>query len=194
MAMDRFRVLVKFMMRRKRLFGLIKDKRGAAAVEFAFIAPMFFALTFSILEAGWYFFVNSAVEQANANAARLIRTGQAQNSTMSKDAFFAEICDVVKTFGSCDEKLTIDVSSYSDFAALAADLSAPVCRDRDDPTIEGAQFDSSDYGAQRQIVRVRVCFLYKPITPGLGLNLRKTAHGERQLISVSIFRNEPFEN
>lgn len=181
------------MTKRRKFRSFVKNKKGAAAVEFALLAPMFFALTFSILEAGWFFFVNSAVEQANANAARLIRTGQAQNSSLSKDAFYDEICDVMKAIGSCDEKLTIDVTAYPTFAALAADLSAPVCRDRDDPSIAGAQFDVSDYGAQRQIVRVRVCYLYKPITPALGLNLAKTTHGDRQLISVSIFRNEPFE-
>ena len=180
-------------MKRKYL-GLAKlDERGSAAVEFAMVAPIFLALIFSILEAGWYFFVNSAVDQANAQAARLIRTGQAQDG-VSKDAFYDEICKVVDTFGSCDDTLTIDVSSFSDFQALAADLSSPVCRDRDDPTIEGAQFDENDYGGQRDIIRVRVCFLYKPINPALGLNLAKNSDGRRKLISVSIFRNEPFES
>ncbi len=173
--------------------GFIKNRKGAAAVEFALIAPIFFALMFSVVEAGWYYFVNSAVQQANNNAARLIRTGQAQDG-ITKEAFFDEICDVVDTFGDCEEKLTIDISRYADFATLASDLSEPVCRDKDDPTIEGAQFDSSDYGSERQIVRVRVCYLYKPVNPALGLNLKKTKHGDRKIISVSIFRNEPFES
>lgn len=178
---------------RRRVFGAIgRDQRGAAAVEFALIAPLFFALIFSILEAGWYFFVSSAVQQANANAARLIRTGQAQGGGMAKEDFFDEICRVVDSFGDCEKKLTIDITRYANFSALAADLSAPVCRDIDDPTIEGAQFDASDYGSQREIVRVRVCFLYKPINPALGLNLAQTSHGDRKIVAVSIFRNEPF--
>ncbi|WDI29996.1 pilus assembly protein [Hyphococcus flavus] len=161
-------------------------------MEFAIVAPVFLALVFSILEAGWYFFVTSSVETATTNAARLIRTGQAQSSDMSRDAFFNEICRVVDQFGACDDKLTIDISSFSSFGELAADLSDPVCRDKDDPSIEGAQFDKNSYGGQRDIVRVRVCFLYKPINPGLGMNLRQTDHGGRKIISVNIFRNEPF--
>lgn len=176
---------------KRKVFG--RCKSGSAAVEFALVAPMFLAIVFSILEAGWYFFVQSAVEQANANAARLIRTGQAQ-ATVSRDQFFDRICDVVDAFGDCDETLTIDVSRFGSFDALAADLSQPVCRDADDPTIEGAQFAETDFGGKREIVRVRVCFLYKPINPALGLSLERANDGRRKLLSVSIFRNEPFES
>ena len=184
-----------FNMAKRSIFrAFSKNRKGTAAIEFALVAPIFFSLVFATFEAGWYFFVNSAVEQANSNAARLIRTGQAQSTGLSREDFFNEICRVVDTFGSCEEKLTIDISSYNDFAALAADLSTPVCRDQDDPTIEGAQFDPTDFGAQRQIVRVRVCFLYKPLTPGIGLRLDTNAQGARQLVFVSVFRNEPFDS
>ncbi|GJL92703.1 MAG: pilus assembly protein TadG [Hyphococcus sp.] len=161
-------------------------------MEFAIVAPLLLALIFSIMEAGWYFFVTSSVHQASANAARLIRTGQAQNADMTADAFFQQICKVVSAFGDCNEKLTIDITRFNTFAELSDDLSQPVCRDRDDPTIQGSQFSQSDYGGQRDIIRVRVCYLYKPINPALGLNLAQTAHGERKIFAVSIFRNEPF--
>jgi len=65
-----------------RLRALARDRRGASALEFALIAPLFLALTFSILEAGSYFFTLSAVDAANAKAARLIRTGQAQTGEL----------------------------------------------------------------------------------------------------------------
>ena len=157
-----------------------RDKRGSTAVEFALVAPIFFGLIFSIVEAGWFFFVNSAVEQANATASRLIRTGQAQNSTdidgnviYSSDVFFNEICRVVDTFGDCDEQLTVDISRFGNFAALASDLSTPQCRDANDTTIQGAQFTRADFGDQSEIIRVRVCFLYRPINPFIGFTLPK---------------------
>ena len=99
---------------------------------------------------------------------------------------------MVDSFGDCNEKLTIDVARFDNFAALSDDMSNPVCRNKDDPSIAGAQFSQADYGAQRDIIRVRICFLYKPLNPALGLNLAQTEHGERKIISVSIFRNEPF--
>ncbi len=72
--------------RKKPLSGFFRlafarDRRGAAAVEFAILAPLFLALVFSILEAGYFFFVSSAVDQATARAARLIRTGAVQSAS-----------------------------------------------------------------------------------------------------------------
>jgi len=174
-----------------RLCGFAKSRNGAAAVEFALVVPVFLALIFSVMEAGWFFFVSSAVDQANASAARLIRTGQVQTGGITKAAFFDEICDVVDAFGDCNDKLTVDISRYATFGALAADLAAPVCRDADDDDVDALPYET---GVQREIVRVRVCFLYKPLNPGLGLNLDNTGNGHRKVVSVSIFRNEPFEN
>ncbi|MEM9170751.1 MAG: TadE family protein [Pseudomonadota bacterium] len=163
-------------------------------MEFALVAPVFFALTFAILEAGFFFFVNSTVTEANARAARLVRTGQAQLGGITPQAFYNEICNVVDALGSCDDRLTVDVDSFPDFAALAADLSQIDCRASSDPTIAGSQFSAADYGARREIVRVRVCFLYKPVNPFIGLKLQSNADGFREMVSVSIFRNEPFGN
>lgn len=165
------------------------DRRGSAAVEFAIILPVFLALVFSIVEAGWFFFVKSAVEQANANAARLIRTGQAQTGGVTKEQFFDKICNVLDTFGDCSKRLTVDIERFDDFKSLAADLSEPVCRDAGDDKVSALPYDA---GAQRDIVRVRVCFLYKPVNPMLGLNLARTKDGMRKIVSVSIFRNEPY--
>jgi Flp pilus assembly protein TadG len=170
-----------------------RARGGAAAVEFALIAPLFLALIFSILEAGYFFFVTSAVDQACARAARLIRTGQAQSEStpISKEAFFDEICEVVRHLGDCDTRLTVDVARFADFAELAADTSAPVCRDADDTAVDAIPYAA---GQQREIVRVRICFLHKTISPGLGLNLAQAPDGSRKLFSVAIFRNEPFNS
>lgn len=178
--------------RRAKRFGIKRlgiDRSGAAAVEFAILAPIFLALLFSILEAGYYFFVNSAVDAANTHAARLIRTGQAQDGALDRDAFFDEICDVVRVFGNCEERLTVDVSRFSSFSALASDVSNPVCRDADQSLIDDLPFAT---GGARDIVRVRVCFLYRGFNPALGLNLQRAANGDFQMLSTSIFRNEPF--
>jgi Flp pilus assembly pilin Flp len=172
---------------------LVGDRAGATAVEFALIAPVFFALVFSILEAGYFFFVNSAVDQAAARAARLIRTGQAQSqmAPITREAFFDEICDVVRLFGACNARLTVDVSRFATFDALAKDLSQPTCRDADQAAIDAIPYAP---GAEREIVRVRICYLHRSINPALGLNLASAPDGSRKMISVTIFRNEPFNS
>lgn len=166
-------------------------RSGSSAVEFALIAPMFFALTFSIIEGGYFFFVESAVEAANAKAARLIRTGQAQSGSISREAFFDEICNTVEIFGDCNERLTVDVARFASFAELAADVGAPVCRDADAAAVDAIPYQT---GAAREIVRVRVCYLHKSFNPGLGMNLERAADGRVKMFSTSIFRNEPYDS
>jgi Flp pilus assembly protein TadG len=169
--------------------GFIKSRNGSSAVEFAIIAPIFLALTFAILEAGFFFFIQSATEAANAKAARLIRTGQAQAGGFDKAAFFDEVCDVVKLFGDCNTRLTVEVKRYNSFAGLAADAGAATCRDANQAAIDAMDYQA---GASREIIRVRVCYMHKALTPGIGLNLAKAQNGEVKMISTSIFRNEPF--
>lgn len=180
------------MVQRRSIIRRLKHaRRGAAALEFAIVAPVFFALLFSIFEAGWFFFASAAVDQATARAARLIRTGQVQSAAapISRDAFFNKICDVMEVFGPCDQRLTVDVQRFDSFAALAADLSAPVCRDATPAQIGAIPFSA---GVQRDIVRVRVCFLHRAVNPALGLKLARTPDGLRKIYSVAIFRNEPY--
>lgn len=166
-------------------------RRGSSAVEFALVAPLFLALAFSIVEAGYFFFVDSAVSAANAKAARLIRTGQAQSAALSRDDFFDEICKVVKLFGDCAEKLTVDVAQFSTFAELAADAAAPVCRDAEPTAIDAIPFE---VGGARDIVRVRVCYLHGTLNPALGLNLGRAGDGSVKIMSTTIFRSEPFDS
>src|ERR1700674_1936102 len=55
-----------------------RNRRGSAAVEFALVAPVFFALLFAIIETGIMFFANQVLESITQNAARQVPTGQAQ--------------------------------------------------------------------------------------------------------------------
>lgn len=169
----------------------LRETRGATVVEFAIIAPLFFALTFSILEAGFYFFATGAVDAANARAARLIRTGQVGSNGGAQNDFFDEICSVVRFIGNCNERLTVDVANFSSFGELADDTSDPVCRDAAPNDVQDIPFEP---GASREIVRVRVCFLYKSVSPGIGFNLQESDGGSRRIISTTIFRNEPFSS
>jgi len=177
--------------RRNPGYSLLGCRNGSSAVEFALVAPLFLALTFSVIEAGYFFFVESAVDAANAKAARLIRTGQVQSKSISRDAFFDEVCKVVKLFGDCNERMTVDVARFSTFAQLAADAASPVCRDADPDDVNAIPYQT---GGARDIVRVRICYLQKSFNPGIGLNLEKAGDGSVKMFSTSIFRNEPYED
>jgi hypothetical protein len=60
-----------------------KSEQGSAAIEFAFVAPIFFALMLGILEIGVMTFAQFALQNSVTDAGRLIRTGQAQSANTS---------------------------------------------------------------------------------------------------------------
>ena len=79
---------------RMRVPGLGKRANsGSAMAEFALIAPIFFLMSFAILETGMMFFANMTLENAVAVTGRLIRTGQAQSGNVSQSQFRTAICD-----------------------------------------------------------------------------------------------------
>src|ERR1700755_2096632 len=63
---------------RKTLRRFGRSRRGSAAVEFALVAPVFFALLFAIIESAIVFFAGQVLETITQDSARLIATGQAQ--------------------------------------------------------------------------------------------------------------------
>ncbi len=69
----------------RRLFNAFHDdRRGATAVEFAIVAPVFFFLIFLIAETAMIFIAEQVLDNAVFESARLVRTGQAQKSRMGQ--------------------------------------------------------------------------------------------------------------
>ena len=60
---------------RHRLFGLRRDDRGAAAIEFGMIAPVFFAMLIGIVDVGRYMWTLNTMQYAIDQA---VRTGVVQ--------------------------------------------------------------------------------------------------------------------
>ena len=170
------------------------NRNGSAAVEFAIVVPVFLATMFSIFEVGWFYYVNSIVDASISDGSRMLRTGQVQKSGGTADdqfdLLYDDICDVLDTFGACATNLTVEVQTYNTFADLAADNTPATCADAPPTDVDAIPFQP---GAELEIVRVRICYIYKTINPAVGLNLSEASSNKRRIISTSIFRNEPFE-
>src|SRR5512138_2217853 len=72
------RFTFKSMLRRFR-----RNRRGSAAIEFALVAPVFFALLFAIIETALMFFASQVLETIAQNSARMVLTGQAQTGAVT---------------------------------------------------------------------------------------------------------------
>jgi Flp pilus assembly protein TadG len=162
----------------------LRDNGGSAAVEFAFVAPVFFGLLFGIIEGGIMFFGQSALMNATQNAARLIRTGQAQTGGMDQQAFRAAVCNGISGLLNC-ANLQVDVQAFP--AGFAANLTNPLDANGN---LSGGQ-NNYNAGGPCDVVIVRSFYRYNVITPIVS-PLLTGGRGFRWLTAAAAIRNEPF--
>jgi Flp pilus assembly protein TadG len=187
----------------RRLFG---GEDGAAAVEFALVAVPFLALLFAILETAFIFFVQQALENAAANAGRLIMTGQAQQNyqgsgqPMTASQFKTAACAAIAGVLNCNASLIVDVQTYSSFsAANAGNATAPPLNSHGVLQIDPNN-PPFDMGGPGDIVVVVLMYQWPAWVnlPGLT-SLMDLASGNNQpvtgrlLMATSVFMNEPYQ-
>ena len=169
-----------------------KSTSGTAAVEFAMIAPVFLTLMFATFEIGIAFYADLVLANGVGDAARLIRTGQAQSSNMSAAQFRTALCAKISYLLSCDSsKLLIDVRSFSSFGTAAF----PPALDgagNVNPGLNSYQTGGSGQGGGSAIVLVRAFYKWKMNTPLLGAYFSNAQDNTRLLSTSVAFRNEPY--
>jgi Flp pilus assembly protein TadG len=167
--------------------------RGSAAVEFALVAPMFFALLFAVIETALMFFASQVLETITQNSARMVLTGQAQNGGLPACAsactpqaqFKSYVCSQIPALFDCNQ-LYVDVQSYpNSFASvtLASHIDS------------GGNFDPNmgyNPGGAGQVVVVRMFYQWPLFVTGLGYNVSNLTGNKRLLVATAAFQNEPF--
>jgi Flp pilus assembly protein TadG len=163
-----------------------RNRRGSAAVEFALVAPVFFALLFAIIETALVFFAGQVLETAVQDSGRLLFTNQSNCAGMSQADFKQNICDRVSVLMSC-AGVDVDVRSYA--AGTAITIA--------DPIVSGSYASNSIYqppacNTTTDTVVVRGFYQWPLVVTGLGYNIaninRGTASSKRLLAATSAFR------
>jgi Flp pilus assembly protein TadG len=171
-----------------------KGDEAATAVEFGFVGIPFFYLLCVIFETGLILFTEYTLENGTAQAARLIRTGQAQTAGMSAAQFKSIICDKV-VFLDCESKLYVDVRKYPDFESVSAPGSITTDGGGNSEISDEISVDAQfDMGGPEDIVVARVYYDWKLFVPGIpGMSGMATLKNSRRLLSASFaFKNEPY--
>jgi len=162
-------------------------RRGATAVEFALVAPAFFALLIAIFEVTLYLFAQQTLQNAAVSAGRLIMTGQVQNGGTTQSQFAADVCPLVSVIFTCSN-LMINVQDYTNFSS--ASTSAPTLTYNPNGTVSNIW--AYDPGAPGQVMVVQLIYQW-PIIPGpFGYVLSNLGNGKTEMIGVTAFRVEPF--
>lgn len=139
-----------------------RREEGVVAIEFSLVALPFFMLILGILETSLFFASGTVLEGASNAAARLIRTGQAQNSADPEEAFRTELCDQVGRMLECDniqyEVIRVEPNTFAGAEAYEPEFDA-------DGNLIPAGFST---GNSNDVVLVRTVYRYEFLTPYLG--------------------------
>lgn len=176
----------------KRVWAQLKqDEKGATALEFAFFTIPFLFLLIGLVELGLMFTAGTLLQGATDNAARLIRTGQAQNSGDPEAAFRGELCDTVDLFLDCGNLVyeVIKIDDAEGFGGASSNVTLVQPAIDEDGNLESDGFDP---GEENSLVLVRVAYRYPLITPFIAPFLADNTDGKRLLMSTAIIQNEPY--
>jgi Flp pilus assembly protein TadG len=161
------------------------DRSGASALEFALLAGPFLLLLVAVAEVAIVYFANFALDNAVAQGARLVRTGQAQTQKFDAAAFKTEVCKYISAPISCSG-LKLDVSHFASFGGVQ--LTNPL-----DASGNLKSNFNYDPGVGSDIVVVRAFYEWT-LTAQLpqAISLSNMNNGDRLLVATAAFRNEPF--
>jgi Flp pilus assembly protein TadG len=165
------------------------DGSGATAIEFAIVAMPFLMLLYGIIGVALYFFTTFALENALEQAARLLRTGQAQQAGMTDAQFKAKVCELVPGYVDCETKILVNVRSYAQ-PDLTPTITQGECLNN------GALANATTYspGTASQVVLVSLCYEWEFAKIVPFINLGNMNGGSRLIQAATVFRTEPYEN
>ncbi len=165
----------------------IKQDDGATAVEFALVSAPFLFLLIGIIEMSLMFAASSTLHAGTNEAARMIRTGQAQQTSVGtpEDIFRGELCRNVNVLLNCDllQYQVVALDRFADFADYAATFD-------EDGNLEESGFDA---GGSSSVVLIRVAYRYPLLVPLVG-NIMSDGPGmSKMFVSTVVIQSEPYD-
>lgn len=184
------RSLRKFFRRRARIVTRFARADGATTVvEFALIAPAFFACIIAIIEVTLFLFAQATLQNAAADTARVFMTGQAQNASTTESQLMANtICPTgaaLRLLFNCTNLIVV-VQNYADFAAA----------NTAEPTLytNGTLNTSWSYspGSPGDVMVVQLVYQWPVVAGPLGFSLANLPGSTIEMMGISAFRVEPY--
>jgi len=166
-----------------RRFGA--NRRGSAAIQFALVAPLFFALLFAIVEVAMMFFATQVLETGTQETSRLLLTHQAQDQQMTAEQIHDNLCGRVQFLLRCSG-IYLDVRAYP-----AGDpFTVPTLFDGAGNATGNFTYQPAAAGSA-SIVVVRAFYKWPLLVTNLGFSLANIGTDMRLISSTTAFRVEP---
>ena len=170
---------------KRSLAAFRRDQKGATAVEFALLIGPFLFLLLGLMEVSMQYFIATAMDYSVQKTARLIRTGQAQESGLSVDDLRTTMCEHMLNIFDCTDHSYFSVTELNSLSATSAAL--PV--DAAGNFLESHTYQAGHGGSY---IIVRGYFQFSPLFDIFGALTPQLANGNRIVAASALFRNEPF--
>lgn len=163
------------------------DQDGSATVEFAMVFPLYIVLLMSAFESGMLMTRQAMLERGVDMAVRNVRIGVM--NPVDHDTLLTSICANAGIIPSCETEVKIEMRRV-DLTNWAGFPNTADCIDRDDYALPLEEFQA---GSANELMVIRVCALFDPVFPNLGLGkqLPRESQDAYALISSSAFVIEP---
>jgi len=163
-----------------RVRGFVRNKSGAAALEFAMVAMPFLAMIICIIEVGVDFLFFSQIDYAAHKAAQEIRSGSVQMQKLTADQF----------------KTNVLCPKLSGFTCSSVEVNVVVIKQSEEwvswsPTTINPAAAKWCPGGAADTVLVQVAYPV-PLASMIWAGSRSAADGIRYYLSAAAFRNDPF--
>jgi Flp pilus assembly protein TadG len=170
------------------------SENGSVAIEFGFVAPVFFLMVFLFIETACMMYVEFTLQAGAQEAARMIRTGQAQKGSWKVDKFKEETCNFVKVIVNCKNLIKVYVNSSETFGAMTSALpvASAVGSKTDDKGVTTEQNTSFVCGKPSKVVAVIVTYDFEFVFPIMNFFKNTPKRNMRRISAAVMFKNEPF--
>jgi Flp pilus assembly protein TadG len=197
------KILKAISLKNTKLHSFIKrwseNQDGVTVIEFAVIAPVFFALLLMTIESGIVFAAQEMFDAAVYNASRSIVTGSIQSKigTASPEAlkkqFRAQVClgmSPMISAATCDGGLLLDMKRFST-SVPPNSLGLPLDGSN---KLDATKMACANFGGAGEYMLVRGYYQYPVYVSYLGGGAGTTNTGTRLLVGTAAFKVEPHPN
>lgn len=163
------------------------SEEGSMVVPFALWAPIIIGVVLSTIELGAVTIRHTALERALDETVRDVRLGTGTN--FDHDDLKLSICKSAAVLPNCMDTLKLEMVKLN-MRDWSTPISSADCVDVAQPVNPLRSFE---YGGTNEVMMLRACFKYTPISPAgyMSSSLQADGSGYTAIVATSAFVQEP---
>ncbi len=161
---------------------------GLTSLEFVIAFPVVIMVFCSAIEAGVMSTRQVMLNRAMMDTSRTLKL--ASGSLPTQSVLLSRVCDVAVIIPDCENAVTVEVAPI-DTVNWNVGNKLMDCADRDNSNyVPAAEYEG---GGDNELVMLRLCAVFNPLFPtvGLGAQLRRVNESDYAIVSAVAYVNEP---